>query len=482
MTQTHPEHDPLLGRTVADRYVVQSRIGSGGMGTVYRATQTGLGRAVALKLLREEVSWDPDTITRFHREAKAMSLLVHPNTVRVFDFGQTPDGTLYLAMELLEGDLLTQRIEADGGMSPPLAIRIVRQILASLHEAHAKGIIHRDLKPDNIFLAQVEGHEDVVVKVLDFGIAKVFEGENQFDQLETQAGTVFGTPRYMSPEQAQGKTLDARSDIYSVGVLLYQMLTGLAPFRDDDAVVVMAKHIRDKPEPPVKVAPERRIPPSLNRAVLKSLEKAPEKRFQDASAFIKALDKCIEDAVAMQRASRTGVFVRTTAQRAQWPWIAAVIILALAVGIAAYFVGSSPDPSPVVVEAAGPPEVPSEPVLVDPSEIEFGELDFTPTVVQSEPSGAEVFIDGELVGRTPYTHELAANTFVELVLRHGDEEANLTLTPSVEPRTVWLRPAEPDVEQTPSAMTTMRRTMRARPSPSEESPPPRMQNAYTMFM
>ncbi len=220
----------MVGRTVAGRYVIQSRIGSGGMGTVYRAVQTGLGRPVALKLLKDEVSWDPDTITRFHREAKAMSLLVHANTVRVFDFGQTPEGTLYLAMEFLEGDLLTRRIEQEGGLTPPEAIGIAIQILSSLHEAHSKGIIHRDLKPDNILLASVEGHDVPVVKVLDFGIAKVFEGDNQFDQLETQAGTVFGTPRYMSPEQAQGKPLDARSDIFSAGLILYELLCNVRPF------------------------------------------------------------------------------------------------------------------------------------------------------------------------------------------------------------------------------------------------------------
>ncbi len=478
----------MVGRTVAGRYVIQSRIGSGGMGTVYRAVQTGLGRPVALKLLKDEVSWDPDTITRFHREAKAMSLLVHANTVRVFDFGQTPEGTLYLAMEFLEGDLLTRRIEQEGGLTPPEAIGIAIQILSSLHEAHSKGIIHRDLKPDNILLASVEGHDVPVVKVLDFGIAKVFEGDNQFDQLETQAGTVFGTPRYMSPEQAQGKPLDARSDIYSVGVLLYQMLTGMAPFRDDDAVVVMAKHIRDKPEPPLKVAPERRIPPSLNRAVLKALEKAPEKRFQDAAAFVKALERCLADAQELQRASRTGVFVRTTAAKGRWPWLLAFLVLAAAVALGGYSLARSGAAAPSGASQAmndpsgAPHETPGD--LAPIEGIEVRPQPLVPTVVESEPSGAEVFIDGERVGTTPYTHALAPGTSVDLTLRHGTEEASITLTPSREPQMVWLRPVDPE-PRTSRMRARPRATMRpSRPTPPAEQPsqPTMRDEPYTMFL
>ncbi|MFW5921210.1 MAG: serine/threonine-protein kinase, partial [Polyangiales bacterium] len=198
------EGDPLVGTTIAGRFYVEARIGTGGMGSVYRAVQSGLGRKIALKILKEEVSWDRDAVTRFHREAKAMSLLVHANTVRVFDFGETDEGLLYLAMELLEGEVLTERSEREGPMDVEDSVRIAQQILASLHEAHSKGLIHRDLKPDNIFLARVEGHDEPVVKVLDFGIAKAWQGDRKLDQLETQAGTVFGTPRYMSPEQAQG--------------------------------------------------------------------------------------------------------------------------------------------------------------------------------------------------------------------------------------------------------------------------------------
>ncbi|MEZ4256077.1 MAG: serine/threonine-protein kinase [Polyangiales bacterium] len=252
--------DSMMDRNIAGRYDITSVIGSGGMGTVYLAKQRGLNRSVAVKVLRKDLRVDPETATRFHREAHTLSLLTHPNTVRVFDFGETEDGRLYIVMELLHGKLLTQakfREEEDGVIR---AVRVTRQILGALAEAHSKGVIHRDLKPDNIFLADVDGHTEPIVKVLDFGIAKIVAGDPHIDQLETQKGTVFGTPRYMSPEQAQGRQLDGRSDLYGVGVLLYEMLAGRAPFNDPDAVVVMAKHIREPAPPLAEIAPGLDLP------------------------------------------------------------------------------------------------------------------------------------------------------------------------------------------------------------------------------
>jgi serine/threonine-protein kinase len=292
--------DPFLGLTISNRFVVTSKLGAGSMGTVYRARQEAVGRDVAIKILRTDRALDAMAKARFGREARALSLLSSPNTVTVFDFGEVADPTadelapveasLFLAMELLEGESLGDRIRLRERLPVAEAARVARQVLLSLSEAHEKGIIHRDLKPDNIFLARGPGGD--VVKVLDFGIAKVGLGA-RVDALETQAGTVFGTPRYMSPEQAQGKDLDARSDLYTLGVLLYHMLVGRAPFVDDDAVVVMARHIKTIPVAPVEAAPDAGIPVALSALVMRALAKEPDDRPPTAKAFLAELDAVV---------------------------------------------------------------------------------------------------------------------------------------------------------------------------------------------
>ncbi len=460
--------DANIGRVVADRFEVKSLIGSGGMGSVYRARQVGLDRPVALKLLKEEASWDPDTVTRFHREAKAMSLLQHGNTVRVFDFGQTSDGTLFLAMELLEGETLTKRLSREGCLDPILAIRVVQQVLRSLHEAHSKGIVHRDLKPDNIMLAGVDGHAEPVVKVLDFGIAKVFEGENQFDQLETQAGTVFGTPRYMSPEQAQGKSLDPRSDLYSVGVLLYQLLTGVPPFQDEEAVVVMAKHIRDKPEPPIKVAPTRPISASLNKAVLKALEKDPAKRFQDAKAFTKGLEACVKDIEAFKSA-HTGVFGRSRGGPPKLAIAAAAVVLLLSVGVAAWVLSDDNPPAPA--EAAGPPLAPTTPEEEEPPPDPIASL------LETAPPGADVVVDGDVAGTTPFARDLVPGEDLEVTLELDGYETVETVLAAGQERTIILTELPPDpVETTRRRRRVRRGTMTTAMAEMESEPAGAMRN------
>ncbi|WP_242516366.1 serine/threonine-protein kinase [Sorangium cellulosum] len=316
--------DPFLGITIAERFVVVGRLGAGSMGTVYRARQEAMGRDVAIKILRSDRAFDAQAKARFTREARAMSLLRSPHTVTVFDFGEVVDdstdaafgrgrsaeqsapgeetpwssGSLYLAMELLEGESLGQRLKRARRLRVGDAARFARHALLSLAEAHDKGIIHRDLKPDNLFLARPPaGEREEICKVLDFGIAKVMTGaERPVDALETQAGTVFGTPRYMSPEQAQGRSLDARSDLYSLGVLLYQMLVGRPPFIDDDAVVVMARHITSLPVPAIEAAPDAGIPPSLSRLLERALAKRPEERPHSAQEFIAELDRAMDEA------------------------------------------------------------------------------------------------------------------------------------------------------------------------------------------
>ena len=290
--------DPFLGMVVGGRFAVLELLGAGSMGTVYRARQEAVSRDVALKIVRSDRLIDPQAKGRFEQEARATSLLTSPHTVTVFDFGEVQlpgedphfvSGSLYLAMELLDGVSLGSRLKREGKVPPAEAVRIVRHALSSLSEAHAKGVIHRDLKPDNLLLTHSPSGEPIC-KVLDFGIAKLVTQEGGIDALETQAGTVFGTPRYMSPEQAQGKKLDARSDLYSLGVILYHMLLGRAPYTDGDAVVVMAHHIKTVPKRPNLADPDLGLASDLEDLLMRVLSKDPALRPQSADEFVAALD------------------------------------------------------------------------------------------------------------------------------------------------------------------------------------------------
>jgi eukaryotic-like serine/threonine-protein kinase len=284
-----PVADPNIGREIANQFRILERIGSGGMGAVYKAEQPDMRRHVAIKILHPRYLSRPDLVSRFRREARAMSHLSHPNTAKVFLYGQLEDGSCYFVMEYLEGRNLAQTVRTEGPLSPERAIHIMTQVCAALEEAHRSGIVHRDLKPENIFLTNQGGIADFP-KVLDFGLAKVTEREMRPGSLIlTQEGMVFGTPEFMSPEQARGERLDGRSDIYSLGVILYELLSGKLPFEANQPMEHIQKHIKEQPIPLQLRAPTREFPAGLWEAIARALSKDPSQRFQSAGEFGQAL-------------------------------------------------------------------------------------------------------------------------------------------------------------------------------------------------
>ena len=282
--------DPNIGRDLLNgQFQILQKIGSGGMGSVYKAIQPAMNRMVAVKILHPKLTNRKDLVSRFRREARAMSHLTHPNTVKVYLYGDLDDGSLYIVMEYLDGKNLNQAVRKEGPMPPERAIPVLIQVCGALQEAHLQGIVHRDLKPENIFLSTNGGLKDFP-KVLDFGLAKVTEREMRPGSIIlTQEGMVFGTPEFMSPEQAQGKSLTPGSDIYSLAVILYEVLTGKLPFDAKNPMEFIQLHVTTKPKPINERVPGKTFPPLLWTVLSKALEKKSEDRYQSAAEFAHAL-------------------------------------------------------------------------------------------------------------------------------------------------------------------------------------------------
>ena len=295
-----PRVDRLIGADIAGKYKIIKKIGEGGMGSVYIANQHPIDRKVAIKVLLSKLAEDEVAVKRFEQEAKAISRMQHPNTVTIYDFGQTSEETeerLYIVMEYLRGRTLTQVLRAEGQLEAQRAARIVRQVCASLADAHAAGIIHRDLKPDNIFLTEVGGDKDWV-KVLDFGVAKLADSDGAGTL--TQTGMIFGTPKYMSPEQAEGRPIDYRADIYALGVVLFELLVGRPPFVADTPVGLLLKHISEPPPSFSQVRPDLQVDPRIEAIVMRALDKRPEGRQQmvsELAAELEAFERAVSGAV-----------------------------------------------------------------------------------------------------------------------------------------------------------------------------------------
>lgn len=334
--------DNYLGREVAGQFKIVERIGAGGMGAVYKADQPDMNRFVAIKILHPRYLTRADLVSRFRREARAMSHLSHPNTARVFLYGQLDDGACYFVMEHLVGANLAQTVRAEGPMEPRRAAHIMAQVCRALEEAHQAGIIHRDLKPENIFLTNQGGIEDFP-KVLDFGLAKVTEKQMKpGSMILTREGMVFGTPEFMSPEQARGKPLDAKTDIYSLGVILYELLTGKLPFDAKQPIEFIQLHVHATPKPLAERI-DRVFPPGLEDVLMKALEKEPDARWESAAQFGEALE-------ALSRGEVTGSHQLPPAQVQAEP---------------------APEPAPAAPAAAVPRPTDNEPVHLPASRLSW---------------------------------------------------------------------------------------------------------------
>jgi serine/threonine-protein kinase len=403
--KTESNIDELLGQTLGS-YRVLSLIGEGGMGRVYHAEHVLLGRKVALKLLRPEYAVKRDAVSRFFKEAQSVNKIGHENIVDITDFVELESGETFIIMELLQGDDLADiQRKGDGPMPLHRAMQIALQVCDALEAAHKVDIVHRDLKPDNIFIVNTATKRDFV-KLLDFGVAKLLGEPTDSDGWHTAAGSVIGTPAYMSPEQASGIPVDARSDIYSLGAILYELFTGHPVFRAKSFGEYVVKHMNDEPIPPRDLANAPKIPSSLERVILRCLEKDPNKRYQ-------SVNELREDLARATATVQTAIsLVPTSAAakpRRRRTWIAIPIVAAVVgLAVAAFWLASglslddvapgTRDPAPKPVRKDPQPGASSEPLGVA-NRVQTAKLR-----LETDPKGADVYRRDDprtSLGKTP---------------------------------------------------------------------------------
>ena len=475
----HDPDDPLVGTELAGRYRVIRQIGEGGMGLVYEAMHSLIEKRVAIKLLRKDFSSRPEVVTRFRQEAKSASRIGHAHIVDISDFGETPDGSSYFVMEYLEGEDLANVLHREAMLEVERAVNIVLQCCKALGAAHSKGIVHRDMKPENIFLTTREDRPDFV-KIVDFGIAKMsdIETDGAPGRKLTKTGMIFGTPEYMSPEQAAGKELDHRVDIYALGVILYELVTGRVPFVGDSFMGILTQHMFEEPPPLRDVHPTLKIRAELETVIFKALAKESEARFQSMDQFHEALELAMEG-----RASPTllgfgePVKARSTksrrrplavsaadesgplgARKSRMPLLVGLLALAGLGGVLGWALTGTEESVTPLEPTAGPPgdeEAPPATVVAAaaqhtdvadtaagetrPGETVPGEMvpvdavpEAVPVTVTTMPSGAEVEVDGDVEGcsPTPCTVQAPPGETLRIRARRGRSVGTAELTPT----------------------------------------------------
>jgi len=435
--------DPLIGTLLAGRYEVIRRIGEGGMGLVYQGRHRDIDKPVAIKVLRDDLSRRPDVVARFRQEAKSASRIGHENIVDVSDFGETRYGSSYFVMEFLEGEDLANVLGREVTVDAERTCRIVLQCCRALAAAHSKQIVHRDIKPENIFLIERDGVKDFV-KIVDFGIAKMgdIETEGQPGRKLTKTGMIFGTPEYMSPEQAAGKELDHRVDVYALGIILYECLAGRVPFVGDTFMGVLTQHLFSEPPSIIEMNPKAQISVELELVIAKALAKDPGERYQDttelAEAIECALDGRVSRATAMTPPSGRMVAIRDTdpiprRRRPRWVWAAAAGAVAAAVWVWIGYGGrpgaeaSDAPPADMTLSAV------EAPVLVEPAPVDDAPS-FVNLHVATTPMGARVLhADGsQACASTPCTLEAASGSPLVLRAKLGKRSGRARITPTRE--------------------------------------------------
>jgi serine/threonine-protein kinase len=486
------KQDPYLGCTIDDRYLVEAVLGEGGMGVVYRCTHKIIGKKVAMKVLRADLARDAEVTERFLNEAKAASAIGNPHIIDISDFGQFPDGSTYFIMEFLDGTPLSNVVEGGAPVAVPRILHIARQLSEGLSAAHQAGIVHRDLKPDNIYLIK-RGKEADFVKILDFGIAKV---STAGDGKLTRAGAVFGTPHYMSPEQAAGAPIDHRGDIYSFGVILYELASGKVPFDADNFMGILTQHMYKSPVPIRALVPQPQdVPPGLEAIVLKCLSKRPEQRYQSMDEVILDLDKLregtIPDAVSEMMARSGGFNVPAdyfkptpgkmpapmpatpagvARTKSRWPVYAGLAGVLVAIGIVVA-IFAQPAPSTASPEPGGAHPITGAPVPPQ----EKNDPPSKQVLLAVEPLDAHVYKGSIDLGTSPLVLDLNEGEIVALrVQREGYKPQELQLDSKEARRTVKLEkiqaPASASKTAAASAPAPRARAKQPPPDPAASKP------------